>query len=215
MIEQETLDTLHKYAVEGKSSDSWYPIGVLEWIDDIREYSEAGTPGDDWVWVKQEDRDQWSQEDNPEERKVIGKSKYYWISIGSNPQVGNTMYMLKPWTVVELLKWLVCSPVVAIGRTTDRGTPVMGIPRGVRLKGMTEWILREGTEEEKPTMRLIGALAKPWGLKDMVRCEVGHPVYEQDGQYLLMMDSTDGRVKDHRVTFNKQTLSPWIDLTTT
>lgn len=137
------MDKLHQMALESKHSDGWYPVGVLEWTDDIREYSEAGTPGDDWVWVKQEDRDQWSQEDEPAERKVVGKSKLYWISIGGNPLYGNTLYMEKPWSITDLLKYLVCSPVVAIGRPTERGTPVMGIPRGVRLRGMTEWITRE------------------------------------------------------------------------
>jgi hypothetical protein len=146
-MEQEWYDKMHQMSLESKSSDGWYPIGLLEWTDDIKDYSEAGTCGDDWVWVKQEDRDQWSQEEDPEDRKIVGKIKYYWISIGGNPVCGNTMYMLTPWTVVDLLKWLVCSPVVAIGRSTERGTPVMGIPKGVRLKGMKEWILRE----EKPT----------------------------------------------------------------
>lgn len=136
MLEPEWYEKMHKMTLEHKSSDGWYPVGLLEWTDEYKEYSEAGTPGDDWIWVKQEYR---------------GPIKYYWYSIGGNPEYGNTLYSLRPWGIIEILQYLVCSPVVAIGRPTDKGTPVMGIPKGVRLKGMTEYIMREDKIKDNET----------------------------------------------------------------
>lgn len=152
-MEQEWYDKMHQQSIESKYSDSWYPVGLLEWTDDIKDYSEAGTCGDDWVWMKQEDRDAYkpAPEGSPwgtPATKLEGiRTKYYWISIGGNPLNGNTLYMHRPWDIIELLRYLVCAPAVEVG-VTERGRVMMGIPRGVRLKGMTEWILREDKKED-------------------------------------------------------------------
>ena len=88
---------------------------------------------EDWLWVSQQYRDT--------------DKLWYWC-VGMPPH-GDTYKSKVPLTVPQMLKYLISSPVVAIGRPTEKGTPVMGIPRGVRLKGMKEWIMRE--EPDKTT----------------------------------------------------------------
>lgn len=153
MIEQEQLDKMHQQEVESKYSNGWYPIGVLEWTDDMPNYAECSTKGDDWVWVQQEVCDVYEHpggvwKSGVPAVKVEGATqKIYRWAIGGSPLYGNNYKSKTPIGIIEILRYLVSSPVVAIGRPTDRGTPVMGIPKGVRLKGMQEWIMREETKQ--------------------------------------------------------------------
>lgn len=52
MTEQEMLDKMHQHEIESEYSNSWYPVGVLEWTDDIPNYAECSTTGDDWLTYK-------------------------------------------------------------------------------------------------------------------------------------------------------------------
>ena len=121
------------HAIESKYTDGWYPVGKLEWSEEMPWYHEAPSKMEDWLWVSQQYRDT--------------DKLWYWC-VGMPPH-GDTYKSKVPLTVPQMLKYLISSPVVAIGRPTEKGTPVMGIPRGVRLKGMKEWIMRE--EPDKTT----------------------------------------------------------------
>lgn len=119
------------HAISSKYTDGWYPVGKLEWTDDMSWYHEAPSKMEDWLWVSQQ--------------TVGGMKMWYWC-VGMPPH--GDMYKANiPLTVPQMLKYLISAPAVAIGRPTERGTPMMGIPKGVRLQGMTEYIMREDKTE--------------------------------------------------------------------
>ncbi len=66
-------------------------------------------------------------------------------------------------------------------------------------------------EPEEPKMRLVGTLNSPYGERGFYRCEVGHPVYEKNGRYILIYDSVDGKVIGKEQTFNPEELSKIMD----
>lgn len=83
--------------------------------------------------------------------------------------------------------------------------------------GRLMWLVKEPTyievskETEEPEMKLVGVINTPWGLKDMIRCEIGHPVYEKGGRYWLVMDSKDGKIEGRSVPFNREEISKIMD----
>jgi len=111
-------------------TENWILIGKVEFNDPFYHEAPTGIFGsEDYLWVKFEER----------ENVNNNKEKLYYWGIGIPPNSTNYV-MKKPWTVIQILKYLVCSPVVAFGRTTERGTPVQRIPKECRLVGMTEWV---------------------------------------------------------------------------
>lgn len=144
--EQEYLQIL----IDHGSTDGWSLIGKLEWPkmpykDGSGEYEYNEMPTDimgnaDYLWMKMELRDTWSQQENPEDRRIIGKHReYYWCT--GIPPNGNVMYRYTPWTVMEILQYLANRGYVVFGRPNAEGkSPCMRVPDKVRLHGMKEWV---------------------------------------------------------------------------
>lgn len=105
----------------------YYLAGKLEWSDpNYTEYPKDIFGNADYLWLKADI-----------------KNGLYTFAIGISPDNADRTVSKEPISIVEILEFLVCSPVVAIGRSTERGTPVMKIPEGVRLEGMSEFIKRK------------------------------------------------------------------------
>lgn len=143
MIEEQQKEYV-KQAIESKYTEGWYLLGKLEWT--YPKYGEVtGMPEQDLLWVMSVDKDTYETPEGAKfgepAVKIGGTHRCYYWCVG-NPPWGNMVKSYTPMSVMQILRYLVSSPVVAIGRATEQGTPVMGIPEEVRLEGMTGWVMR-------------------------------------------------------------------------
>lgn len=129
-----------------EQADGYYLVGKVEWNNP--EYAETTTGilgSEDYLWV---------MTDN-----TMGHTIYRWV-IGPTPAMGNRYASTdRPLSVIDILKYLVSSPAVPIGRT-DKGMAYWKVPNGIRLQGMPEWIIRTEEEEREAMKLLTGIEAK-------------------------------------------------------
>jgi hypothetical protein len=63
------------------------------------------------------------------------------------------------------------------------------------------------TSEDMPV--LVGTLVIKTGLKGFKPAEIGHPVFEYKGQYIIYLESNDGKTAV-KVPYHKETLADYI-----
>lgn len=61
----------------------------------------------------------------------------------------------------------------------------------VELFNRIQELLKEETDEKR-VLKCVGTLTRPQGIKGMYTCQIGHPVYEKDGKYILFMETLTG-----------------------
>jgi hypothetical protein len=68
-------------------------------------------------------------------------------------------------------------------------------------------LITQADKESLPVM--VGALIKPFGIIGFRTAEIGHPVFDFNGKYLLYLDRNDGKLTVE-VPFYQSTLKEFI-----
>ena len=80
----------------------------------------------------------------------------------------------------------------------------------VQLANMVlQFISDNTTDASQPTM--IGTLNRVLGFNGFKKAEVGTPIFEFNGKYIIYMESLDGK-RNIGVTYNKEQLAPVVDI---